>query len=411
MATWDGSNGVYEAAPEGTHGICDNGKTGVGHWSKHTYYNCGTGTKSWTCIYRIKEEANKVSKLKSKDYVAGALALLNRKLAYKNEFPYNCGLLDEDNVTWGDCWNINPKTMIWSMSLGEPIWENKIIGSSHVHYIYNDGIKASGLPDTYGDAIMEKYCTQTTFKQMLASKKAPCLLLINGAHMGAYLGEFTKDGKTYNVSEFSPNSYLGGKMRSYVDEYGQRWSCKGGTLLGSWNSCGYLTALLDYTDWDETPAPAPTKDVSVDELALEIYAGKWGVNPDRKTNIVKQYGEEKYTQAQKRVDSIVSGVNYYRIEIRLADEILDGKWGNNPDRQANITLKYGANVYRIAQLFVNDICRNAYTIDELYTAFDVMNGILCGKYGNGEARKTTITLAYGETVRSLAQKLVDNVMG
>lgn len=55
VATWDGKNGVYEAAPESTHGICDNGKTGVGHFSQHTYYNCGTGTKSWTCIYRIIE--------------------------------------------------------------------------------------------------------------------------------------------------------------------------------------------------------------------------------------------------------------------------------------------------------------------------------------------------------------------
>lgn len=53
VATWDGLNGVYEASPEKSHGICDNGKTGVGHWSDHTYYNCGTGTYSWTCLYRI----------------------------------------------------------------------------------------------------------------------------------------------------------------------------------------------------------------------------------------------------------------------------------------------------------------------------------------------------------------------
>ena len=53
VATWDGNQGVYEAAPEGSHGICDNGRTGVGHWSHHTYRNCGTGTMSWTCIYRI----------------------------------------------------------------------------------------------------------------------------------------------------------------------------------------------------------------------------------------------------------------------------------------------------------------------------------------------------------------------
>ena len=53
VATWDGNTGVYQAAPEDTHGICANGKTGVGHWPKHTYYNCGTGTNSWSWIYRI----------------------------------------------------------------------------------------------------------------------------------------------------------------------------------------------------------------------------------------------------------------------------------------------------------------------------------------------------------------------
>lgn len=58
VATWDGQNGVYEAAPESSHGICDNGKTGVGHWSNHTYWNCGTGTKTWSCIYRIIDSDN-----------------------------------------------------------------------------------------------------------------------------------------------------------------------------------------------------------------------------------------------------------------------------------------------------------------------------------------------------------------
>lgn len=56
VATWSGKNkGVYEAAPEESHGICDNGKTGVGHWSFHGYRNCGNGTYEWTCIYRIIE--------------------------------------------------------------------------------------------------------------------------------------------------------------------------------------------------------------------------------------------------------------------------------------------------------------------------------------------------------------------
>lgn len=59
VSTWDGTNGVYEAAPEATHGLSDNGKTGVGHFTNHTYRNCGTGGNTWTCIYRIIEEAKR----------------------------------------------------------------------------------------------------------------------------------------------------------------------------------------------------------------------------------------------------------------------------------------------------------------------------------------------------------------
>ena len=43
VSTWDGKNGVWEAAPESSHGISENGKTGVGHFPNHTYYNCGFG--------------------------------------------------------------------------------------------------------------------------------------------------------------------------------------------------------------------------------------------------------------------------------------------------------------------------------------------------------------------------------
>lgn len=69
VATWDGNNGVYEAAPEWSHGICANGKTGVGHWPTHTYRNCGTGGYSWTCLYRIID-INKV-----KQEIKGAMKM------------------------------------------------------------------------------------------------------------------------------------------------------------------------------------------------------------------------------------------------------------------------------------------------------------------------------------------------
>ena len=410
VATWDGVNGVYEAAPEPTHGICDNGKTGVGRWSTHTYYNCGTGTNTWTCIYRIIETATAKPRIKAADYVAGALKLLDRPLAYRNEFPWNCGMLDGAGVTWGDCWNINPKTMVWSMSIGEPIWDNHIAGQDHVAHVVTAGIQTSGLQDTTGDTIMDRYCEQTTFRNMIATRKAPCLLLINGAHMGAYIGDFIRNGKTYNVTEFSPNPALGGTMRSYVDEYGQRWTCKGGTVIGSWNRCGYLTAFIDYDSApDKEKEKEPTGPISVDKLAQEIYAGKWGINPGRKASITATYGADMYNKAQARVDQIVSGMSWYRTEVKLAEEILAGKWGNNPQRQSGITTKYGANAFRIAQGYVNDICYKKYTLKDLQTALDVAGGIIAGIYGNGNERKQAIAKKYGDTIRVLAQGIVNDI--
>lgn len=426
VATWAGygadvRGSVYEAAPEDTHPLATCG-TGVGLHKGHGYYNCGTRTNDWTCIYEIIENAEEKKPLKSKDYVTGALALQDRLLAYRNTFPWNCGLLDEAGVTWGDCWNINPKTMIWSMAVGDPIWSNQVIGQDHVAYVVTAGIKASGLQDVTGDYIMDHCCKQTTFRQMLQDKKAPCLLLINGAHMGAYIGDFVRDGKTYNVTEFSPNDYLQGKMRSYVDECGQRLTHKGGTVIGSWNRCGYLTAFLDYSDWDvpeteQKPQPSvvietPAEDkvvVTADKLAREIYAGKWGVNPGRKASITATYGADMYYAAQNRVEQIVTGMSWYRNEVKIAEEILNGKWGNNPDRQSGITAHYGANAFRIAQGYVNDICMKKYTLADLKTAYDVAGGIICGIYGDGNGRKIRIANEFGETIRLLAQGMVNDI--
>lgn len=53
VAVWDGGNGVWEGSPVHTHGVCDNGKTGVGRRKNHTYWNCGNSTYIWSNIYRI----------------------------------------------------------------------------------------------------------------------------------------------------------------------------------------------------------------------------------------------------------------------------------------------------------------------------------------------------------------------
>lgn len=383
---------------------------------------CGKYTAGTAKPKNGKKEGVTMGKPKSKEYVKVALEVLDRPegLFYINSFPKNCGYCEPDLTLDGDCWNINPKATIWSLFLKDPISKNRTPGK----YYYTEGIKASGLPDVVGNYIMDNYCEQTTFRKMVSSQKAPCLVLINGCHMGAYLGEFVRGGRTYNVSEFSPNGKLEGKMRSYIDEFGRRLPYKEykGDPIGTWNRCGYLTAFLDYSDWDEpAPEPTPTPQPEPDPsgitdltLALQIYKGDWGNNPGRKASIILKYGEAKYNAAQKIVDSIVSAMNWYRIEIQLADDILhptpQKDWGNNPQRQEQITLKYGANAYRIAQMFVNDICHDEYTIDDLWNGLTVADEILRNVYGNNPERTEKIVAKYGKTVRTIAQNIVNDVL-
>jgi len=110
------------------------------------------------------------------------------------------------------------------------------------------------------------------------------------------------------------------------------------------------------------------------------------------------------------VDRIVSSMNWYRIEVQIAEDILGGLYGVNPQRYDRITAKYGANAYRIAQGWVNKIWYKEYTLDDLKIAYNVANEIMCGVYGNGQERRQKIISKYGENVRMLAQAMVDDVI-
>jgi len=133
-------------------------------------------------------------KIKAKRYIEICKKTLKRKTRYKNSPPWNCGYYD-GTYLWGDCWCFNPKVILWSEAIGQPVCDNYTVGK----YYYTEGIKASGMPDVTGDYIMSNFCTPVSFSKMLQDKKAPCLLLITGQHMGAYIGEWTENGRTYNT--------------------------------------------------------------------------------------------------------------------------------------------------------------------------------------------------------------------
>lgn len=287
--------------------------------------------------------------INAKEWRSGILLLLGRKLGYWNKFPYNCGLYDGDTL-WGDCWCMFPKTMIWSCAAGAPVWKNYVKGEDHVRKIYADGIRLSGLPDWTGDNIYWNFCSPVSFYNMVRSDD-PALLLIDGEHMGTYIGEFYEDGKTYNTAEFSPNPYIDNTMRSYVDAQGLRYDYKGGHCLGSWSRAGYF-AGIDYT---VKPDPG-VKPYSIQNLAVHMMRGEFGNGEARKQAVMELgYTEDEYQEAQDIINKVYSRRDRDILATEIAMRLIAGEGGDGVTlREQWVEDTYGdRTLFRPAQDKVN----------------------------------------------------------
>ncbi len=76
---------------------------------------------------------------------------------------------------------------------------------------------------------------------------------------------------------------------------------------------------------------------TLDELANEVIAGKWGTGSERR-DLLTQAGYD-YSAVQARVNKILQGVEESKPTItpKLIDEVIAGKWGNGTDRRNRLT--------------------------------------------------------------------------
>lgn len=98
-------------------------------------------------------------------------------------------------------------------------------------------------------------------------------------------------------------------------------------------------------------APATTK--SVDVLAKEVIAGKWGAGDERKKRLTA--AGYNYAAVQKRVNQMLSKANAKTL-YDIAREVIAGKWGAGADRKHRLQLA-GYN-YDAVQKIVNEIMKS-----------------------------------------------------
>lgn len=172
-----------------------------------------------------------------------------------------------------------------------------------------------------------------------------------------------------------------------------------------------LTQYDNVVTGNTEPQPAESK--SAEELADEIINGVWGNNPERRENITAKYGAEAYEAAQAIVNQRAGATEPAQLSKsteELAQEIINGVWGSNPERRENITAQYGAAAYEAAQARVNEIMGAGSTIKSK-TAEELADEIIRGEWGSNPERRENITAQYGADAYRAAQAIVNERMG
>lgn len=99
---------------------------------------------------------------------------------------------------------------------------------------------------------------------------------------------------------------------------------------------GYIRgyAAPKYDAATATPVPS-TSEKSVEEVAKEVLAGKWGNGEERKKRL-KAAGYD-YAAVQAKVNQHAKGTSNQKSIDAVAHEVIRGKWGNGADRKKRIT--------------------------------------------------------------------------
>ena len=168
------------------------------------------------------------------------------------------------------------------------------------------------------------------------------------------------------------------------------------------------------------PAPAPTPKKSNDTIAAEVIAGKWGNNPQRAQKL-RAAGYDPNT-IQALVNQKLSGKSSSKpapapapakkSNETIAQEVLAGKWGNNPQRAQKLKAAgYDPNTIQALvnqKLGAKSSSKPASSTPAKKSIDTIASEVIAGKWGNGATRKKKLTAAgynYSQVQAAVNRKL------
>lgn len=141
-------------------------------------------------------------------------------------------------------------------------------------------------------------------------------------------------------NELNPNDF-DKKISVWVAQYYKECQYEGKYDIWQYTSSGKVNGISGNCDMNylynediikETSSTGEDKK-SIDELADEVIAGKWGNGTDRKTNLEKAGYD--YNAVQERVNEILSKDNKKSVT-EVAKDVIAGKYGNGEERKKKL---------------------------------------------------------------------------
>ena len=187
------------------------------------------------------------------------------------------------------------------------------------------------------------------------------------------------------------------KHQDFANKY-----CPHRTLDYGWER--FLNKVRTYLG-QATVETGTNNSTDLNAIADEVIEGKWGNGEDRK-NRLTQAGYN-YSEVQALVNQKLNGTstsaNKKSIDI-IADEVIAGKWGNGNERKNN--LENAGYSYQEVQNKVNE--KLGVTSSNKKSNETIANEVIKGLWGNGQERKDRLTQAgydYNAIQKIVNQKL------
>lgn len=168
------------------------------------------------------------------------------------------------------------------------------------------------------------------------------------------------------------------------------------------------------TDTDKSSTTVPKKETvtkkTVDEIAAEVVAGKWGNGTERKEKLTA--AGYNYSAVQAKVNELCNpskpATPKMTIE-EVAQKVIKGEYGNGEERKQKITA--AGFDYSAVQAKVNELCgkkatapKKTTTAPKKKTVTEIAKEVIAGKWGNGAERKQKLTAA-GYNYSSVQRKV------